>query len=217
MLQLIRHRVNGLTDLLNLEPRLGAEIDLRSRGSEIVLQHDAFKHGISLVRFLEVWVTRPRGILILNVKEDGLESTAESLMAQYQIPESNFFFLDCALPTLVRRTLGRTARPYGVRYSEYENLDSALRLSGRAQWAWLDSFSGELPPLGDVEKLSQAFDVCLVSPELQGYPLESIYKFSELLPFLSAVCTKHPDLWKSINHAKTSSHPTLLQRVAESI
>jgi hypothetical protein len=217
MLQVIRHRVNGLTDLIKLEPGLGAEIDLRSRGSEIVLQHDAFKNGISLVRFLEVWVTQHRGVLILNVKEDGLESTAESLMAQYQIPESNYFFLDCALPTLVRRTLGRKARPYGVRYSEYEDLDSALRLAGRAQWAWLDCFTGELPPLVDVAKLAEAFDVCLVSPELQGYPLESIYKFSELLPFLSAVCTKHPDLWKSIHHAKTSSHPALLQRVEESL
>jgi hypothetical protein len=93
---------------------------------------------------------------------------------------------------------GRSA----VRYSEFESLQTAVSLSGKVSWVWVDCFS-ELPlTQADVEVLRQnKFKTCLVSPELQGMNAQKmIPKFAARLEELKfsphAICTKVPTLWK---------------------
>jgi hypothetical protein len=109
----------------------------------------------------------------------------------------SFFFLDLTLPTTVRLAVKERIPAIAVRVSEYEPLEAAARFQGLVNWVWVDCFSGR-PPAADL--LAQAavhFKLCLVSPELQGFPREYVQKFLGLAPHLKAVCTKHPDDWRS--------------------
>ena len=192
---IIRHRVNTLDDLANLAPGLGAEIDLRSRGNDVILNHDAFAGGPLLDAYLETWASGPpRGTLILNSKEDGLEGPAVEMLARRGVDD--FFFLDLTTPTTVRLATRQGIRAIAVRVSEFEPIDAAMRLAGLVDWAWIDSFTGEPPALSLVEALARHFRTCLVSPELPGFPADRIRAFRHLAPCLAAVCTKYPEAWR---------------------
>jgi len=41
-------------------------------------------------------------------------------------------------------------------------------------------------------------NICLVSPELQGQPIESIFQFSKYKTIADAICTKQPDEWEKV-------------------
>src|SRR5262245_1101996 len=101
---IISHRVNAIESLRALDPSFGAEIDLRSCVQEpgrIHLSHDPWALGDDWGSWLQVFAERKiHGTLIVNTKEDGLE---ESVMADLaRLGVTNFFFLDTAVPTLVR-------------------------------------------------------------------------------------------------------------------
>jgi hypothetical protein len=78
-------------------------------------------------------------------------------------------------------------------------LEGIQAFKGKATWAWVDCFHGE-PLSAEIVKLAQKdFKICLVSPELQGMPLDRIQLFSELVPLCDAICTKQPHLWQKMN------------------
>ena len=193
-MQVIRHRVNTLDGIRGLAPGLGAEVDLRSDADGILLAHDPFVPGDRLDVFLDRWADgTPRGTLVLNPKEDGLERVVMDALAFRGIED--WFMLDLPLPTLVRLAVREGMPRVAVRVSEWEPVEAALAFRGLAKWAWLDSFSGEAPSRETVRALARAFRVCLVSPELQGFPPARIDAFLPLSPDLAAVCTKHPETW----------------------
>ncbi|MBM4395930.1 MAG: hypothetical protein FJ087_09590 [Deltaproteobacteria bacterium] len=215
----IRHRVNRIADVAALRPGWGAEVDLRSDPclpGSLLLSHDPWTRGDDFEAWLAAFATGPaRGTLVLNTKEDGLESRVLSLLAASGV--SDFFFLDTALPTLVRFLdsapptpvrLPDSARPtpirrpiaegetrFAVRVSAHEPPSASATFRGRARWAWADCFGGEPLPPGVVEEVARDFSVCLVSPELQGRPIADLRRFAGLWPHSSAVCTKDPDAW----------------------
>lgn len=195
---LIQHRVNAVKDLLSLKPGLGAEIDLRSRvdsPGRIHLSHDAWVEGDDFETWLRSFVKEERGPLILNTKEDGLEDKALELLAKYQISE--YFFLDTALPTLVRHTSINKNNHFAVRYSKWEPESFAQKFVGLAQWLWVDCFQGEIT-LPSVD-LMKSYNICIVSPELQGGSLDLIGDFLQKCQGRGfSVCTKRPDLWQGI-------------------
>ena len=121
-------------------------------------------------------------------------------MEEYKI--SDFFFLDQSFPFLLRT--GKSGeRRCAARVSQYESVETALSMSGIIKWIWIDVFNGLHLTNDEFLLLKQAgFDCCLVSPELQGYPQDSIPRIqAELLSRnirLEAVCTKFPSLW--LNH-----------------
>lgn len=193
MIRLIRHRVNTLKELAQLTPGLGAEVDLRSRGEEIVLNHEPFQDGDKLADFLKLWTMAKRGTLILNPKEDGLEKWVIAALAAHKIED--YFFLDLPHPTIVRLTVKEGQPKVALRVSAYETVDSALTLAGKAGWVWLDCFDGKPPSAQVIAALKGKFKLCAVSPELHAFPKENIAAFLPLVPTLDAVCTKHPDLW----------------------
>ena len=92
-MEIIAHRINKISKLKNLPKKFGAEIDLRSHGSKIVLNHDPFKPGEKLEDYLSNY---NHGTLILNVKESGIEMDVIKLAKKYNI--KNFFLLDVEMP-----------------------------------------------------------------------------------------------------------------------
>lgn len=192
---IVRHRRNTRAELAATPPELGVEVDLRSAGEGLIVHHDPFVAGEPF----EDWLTAYRHrLLILDVKEEGLEERLLGLMAGRGI--ADFFFLDQSFPFLMRTALSGERRS-AVRVSEYESVETALALTGMVDWVWLDCFS-RFPLAGaEAERLRRAgFKLCLVSPELQGRdePGE-IAAMRALIAAegiaLDAVCTKVPELW----------------------
>ena len=193
-MEIIRHRVNTIAELDAVDPAHGVEIDIRSNGRRLVLAHDPFVDGESLDDYLGRYAALGRrGLVIFNPKEDGLET--EILSRARQAGLARFFLLDLALPTLVRLAAAGRERAVAVRVSEYEPAEAARRFAGLAEWVWLDCFSGEPASPATVRELGRSFHICLVSPELQGYPPAAIARFLPLRDEVEAVCTKHPARW----------------------
>ena len=198
----VRHRVNRIADLqkLNSSEVDGCEIDLRSSvltEGHIHLSHDAWTQGDSFADWLHLYAQKKfRGPLILNTKEDGLETRALELLKEHDL--KNFFFLDTAAPTLVRWTLREAENRFAVRLSSKEPLAASHSFFGKAAWAWVDCFEQKPLPAETVADASRHFKICLVSPELQGAAGVDLTRFKDLLPFATAVCTKQPELWRAL-------------------
>jgi hypothetical protein len=194
---IIKHRINRIADLENVDPSWGVEIDLRSNVAQhksLHLSHDPWAQGDDFVQWLQVFSARKMsGPIILNTKEDALEQTIVELLERFQL--HNWFFLDTALPTLVKWTQKIGEKRFAVRYSCYEKGDAIVPFIGKADWVWVDCFDGIPVETTEVHRLSKDFKVCLVSPELQGRPVSDILNFKMLLPDAHAVCTKQPAEW----------------------
>ncbi|WP_374591758.1 phosphatidylinositol-specific phospholipase C/glycerophosphodiester phosphodiesterase family protein [Aquabacterium sp.] len=196
-MKLIAHRRNTIEELCATPARYGVEIDLRSLGTDLIVQHDPYVSGEDFERWLDHY---KHGTLILNVKEEGLEERLIALMAQRGI--SDYFFLDQSFPFLIRWA-NRGERRCAARVSEYESIETALTLAGRIDWIWVDCFTRFPLDLQAANRLKQAgFRLCLVSPELQGRSAqEHIPQLAEQLLELGiqpdAVCTKRPDIWEA--------------------
>jgi hypothetical protein len=191
----IAHRRNTAAELDATPPTLGVEVDIRTRHNNLIVHHDAFAEG----EMFESWLDHYRhGLLILNVKEEGLEERLGDLMAQRGI--EHFFFLDQSFPFLLK-TAARGQRRCAVRVSEFESIETALSLSGRVDWVWVDCFTHFPLTYAETQRLVAAgFRLCLVSPELQGR--DAAVGIPALRTLLSsegiladAVCTKFPELW----------------------
>ena len=191
---LIRHRINSIDELLNIHSDYGVEIDLRSLGQELILEHDPYKNGTKFYDWLKHYHHK---FLIINLKEDGLETKAIDILNDFRI--QNFFFLDQSFPSLYK--LSRYAPEIcSARVSEFEPIWSALSL--KPGWIWFDSHSGDWEYLRDafLALQNQNIKTCLVSPELQRIDsntelvnLKTI--ISEMSINFDAVCTKLPHIW----------------------
>lgn len=195
-MNLIAHRRNTIVELQSTPPQYGVEIDLRSQGQKLIVQHDPFVDGEDF----EAWLDHFRhGTLILNVKEEGLEERLIGLMAARGI--TDYFFLDQSFPFLIRWSK-RGEHRCAARVSEFESIETAMTLAGQIDWVWVDCFTRfPLDASGAQRLRSAGFKLCLVSPELQGRPAEveipalsAQLRVLELTP--DAVCTKRPDLWE---------------------
>ena len=129
------HRVNTIEQLINTPVELGVEVDIRSQGKELIIQHEPFDQGESFLEWLNFF---KHGILILNVKEEGLETHLLRLMEKHNIKK--FFFLDQSFPFL-RKTALTGENRCAVRMSEYESIETVLSLTGIVEWVWVDCFS----------------------------------------------------------------------------
>lgn len=195
---IIKHRINTINELLSLPLVYGVEVDIRTKGDRLIIHHDPFADGEDFTAWISVY---RHGILILNVKEEGLESRLIELMNSQGIKD--YFFLDQSFPFLIKwSNLGE--HRCAVRVSEFESIETALTLAGRVDWVWVDCFTKF--PLGqqDARRLKRAgFKLCLVSPELQGRDPElevpmMVTMLAEGEIAVDAVCTKRQDLWEKL-------------------
>lgn len=199
-MKLISHRRNTIAELQATPRQYGVEVDIRSQGSRLVIHHDPYTDGDS---FEEWFAQYQHGTLILNVKEEGLEARLIALMQARGFDD--YFFLDQSFPFLVKWSKAGEHR-CAVRVSEFESLDTAMTLAGKADWIWVDCFT-RFPLSGEqAQQLQSAgFRLCLVSPELQGRDaateipaLQALLRARQIQA--EAVCTKRPDLWE-VAHA----------------
>lgn len=194
-MKLIAHRKNTIEDLEATPVSLGVEIDIRTDRGRLILHHDAFVGGEDFEQWLDHY---EHGTLILNVKEEGLESRVLELMEIRGI--SDFFFLDQSFPFLLK-TARNGERRCAVRVSEFEKIETALELAGMIDWVWVDFFTQFPLTEIDAKRLRAAgFRLCLVSPELQQRTspgeipaLRALLRERSIVA--DAVCTKWPDQW----------------------
>jgi hypothetical protein len=191
----IAHRINTSAQLRNVPTDLGVEIDLRSRGKDLILHHDPYTDGELFLEWLESYRHKT---IILNVKEEGLEEALLRIMRQQKIDD--FFFLDQSFPFLIK-TARAGVRRCAVRVSEFESIETAISLAGLVDWVWVDCFTRFPLTRSDATRLKGAgFKLCLVSPELQGRTdPDHVRDFRANVAAAGvegdAVCTKLPEVW----------------------
>lgn len=193
---LVSHRRNTLAQLRETPVELGIEVDIRSRGEQLIVHHDPFAEGADF----EDWIRDYRHrLLILNTKEEGLEQRLLGIMAAHAI--TDFFFLDQSFPFLIK-TARTGEKRCAVRLSEFETIETVMSLAGMVRWVWVDCFTRLPLTGGQATQLKQAgFSLCLVSPELQGRTdAAEISTMRDQLDHEGispeAVCTKTPALWR---------------------
>jgi hypothetical protein len=146
----------------------------------------------------EQWLAEyNHSLLILNVKEDGLEDRILTSLTARAIDA--FFFLDQPFPTILKMAR-RGERRCAVRFSEFEALETVLAVQGLVDWVWVDGFERHPLDAASAQAIRAAgFKTCLVSPELQKESLESdaIERLRARLDGVpvDAVCTKAPERW----------------------
>jgi len=195
---LISHRRNLIEQLKNTPRKYGVEIDIRTNGKDLIINHDPCKNGPLFKEWLKFY---EHSFLILNVKEDGLEEKVLDLLKKNRI--KNYFFLDQSMPSLIKYSLLGESK-CAVRISEFESIETAYNFSGKLDWVWVDCFTKYTITKDMTDKLHEMkFRICLVSPELQGRDAKK--EIPSTLSFLDqnnieidAVCTKLPHLWETL-------------------
>tara|TARA_B100000242_G_C43047598_1_gene489096 strand:- start:220 stop:786 length:567 start_codon:yes stop_codon:yes gene_type:complete len=159
----IRHRVNDIDSLIRTPKNMGVEIDIRSSGDDIILNHDPFQKGT----FFEDWLKNfEHNFIILNTKEDGLEEKIIKYLENFNI--NDYFFLDQPFPTILK-TITKGCNKIALRFSEYETTPFLENMAGKCEWVWIDSFYKYSHDLEVLKKIKEmGYKLCFVSPELQG-------------------------------------------------
>ena len=193
---IIKHRVNTSSELKKVSKYFGVEIDLRSYKNEIYLNHDPFKKG----ELLKNWIKNYKHkLIVLNVKEEGLENKILKILNEYKI--KNYFFHDQTFSSLLK---SKNKFDVSIRYSEYEDLKKIKELFDKIKWLWIDNFNEV--------KLSKKFyyflkrkkvKICVVSPELVNKnrlkEIEDLFLYFKKNKFsIDAVCTKNHRKWMKL-------------------
>lgn len=195
-MEIIAHRINKINKLKSLPKKYGSEIDLRSFGSKIILNHDPYQGGDKLENYLENY---NHGTLILNIKESGIEYEVIRLAKKYKI--KNFFLLDVEMP-LICINKKKINKYMAVRFSEYEPIDTISKLKNNVGWIWIDTFK-TLPISKKNSLIIKRFNSCLVCPERWGRPsdISKYYKILKKINFFpSSVMTnlKFAKNWENL-------------------
>lgn len=205
---LIAHRINTLERLRKLRPKAdGVELDIRhdNRTGRLYLNHDP---GVGddfeeyLKEFVEVFHTRPRRFIILNIKEAGIEAKVLELVATYGLARSEYFLLDVEFPYIYRASRAGV-RQIAIRFSEDEPSAQAQLYRGRVDWLWIDT--NTTLPLDERSAVTFGdYKTCLVGPDRWkrpqdntpyletvkklGFPLSAIMVGEECLDEVTATC-----------------------------
>ena len=158
-MEIIVHRINKLEELKNINPIYGVEIDIRSYGNELILNHEPFKKGDKLKNFLKEY---KHGTLVLNIKESGIENSVLALIQKYSNVK-NYFLLDVEFP-YVFSALKNGIKSIAIRFSELESIDTIMHFKGLIDWVWIDTFT-KLPLNQNSINILKNFKTCLVCPE----------------------------------------------------
>ena len=70
-MEIIIHRINKINELKEIPKMFGCEIDIRTNGSNLILNHEPFGKGDFLTDYLD---NINNGTLVLNIKESGIEN-----------------------------------------------------------------------------------------------------------------------------------------------
>lgn len=157
--QIIIHRVNSIELLKSIDYKYGCEIDIRTNGSSLILNHDPLTTGESLIDFLDEY---HHGTLVLNIKETGIEKTVLKEIQKRKI--SSYFLLDVEIPFVIKSTM-ENEKNIAVRFSEFEPIENATFFSGKLNWIWIDSVT-KVPINKENFKIINQYNICVVCPSL---------------------------------------------------
>jgi len=157
-MEIIIHRVNSLAKLRQIPERYGVEVDVRSFGSKLILNHEPKFNGQLLKDYLHEY---KHGTIIFNIKEAGIEKEIISLSEKYKIKK--FFLLDVEHPFIITSKI-RYKKYLSVRFSEFEPIQLANKFQRFTSWIWIDTVN-KLPLSIKEIKIIRKFKSCLVSPE----------------------------------------------------
>ena len=159
----IAHRINTVKELKKIPINYGIEVDLRDNlNGYIYLAHDPFVKGELFDEYLKYY---KHALIILNIKSERIEYKILELLKKYNI--NNYFFLDSSFPMIYQLSM-KGERNIAIRYSEYESIDSVLKMKDKVEWVWIDCFTKN-PLNKETYKILKAagYKLCYVSPELQ--------------------------------------------------
>lgn len=166
-MEIIAHRINLIQDLKSVPIKYGCEIDIRSNGSKLILNHEPYSSGDILDNYLDNY---NHGILILNIKEAGIENDVLKAVRERNI--SSYFLLDVEFPYLYQASR-QGERSIAVRFSEDEPIELVYNYHKLIDWVWIDT-NTKLPiNTGNIQVLS-SMKTCLVCPERWGRPNDII-------------------------------------------
>ena len=154
------------SSLLARVPRdFGVELDIRDYNGRLVINHEPYSGG----ELFEGYCKRfDHALMIVDVKAEGIEKMALRVLEKNGI--ENFFLLGLSFPAIVALSSAGERR-IGLRFSEYEPVEGCLAMAGKAEWAWVDTFTKLPLNPHSYRKLKQAgFRTCLVCPERWGRP-----------------------------------------------
>jgi hypothetical protein len=161
--EIVIHRVNTIAGLRQIPEKYGCEIDIRAEGSRLILNHEPFETGDYLTDYLDEY---DHGLLILNIKEAGIEESVLQEVRSRGIPRH--FLLDVEFPYIYRAARAGE-RAIAMRYSEDEAIETVLGYEGKVDWVWIDT-NTRLPIDRDIAVKLNGFQTCLVCPERWGRP-----------------------------------------------
>ena len=161
-MEIIIHRINLIKDLKKINYKYGVEVDVRSKDSNLILNHDPFSNNSDL---LEDYLNEYKhGTIIFNIKEAGIEDNVIKLAMKNNI--QSFFLLDVEMPYLFT-TKKNNKKNIAIRFSEYEPIELAKNYINLVEWIWIDTVT-KLPVNEDNKNLISKFKSCLVCPERWG-------------------------------------------------
>jgi hypothetical protein len=184
-MEIVIHRINTIKALGMIPTIYGCEIDIRTDGSRLILNHDPFKGGDNFLDYLDKY---RHGLLVLNIKEAGIEQFVLDEVRKRNI--SNHFVLDVEFPYIYRATR-EGERAIAIRYSEDEPVELVRKYNDKADWVWIDT-NTMLPLNKHVITQFGRMKTCLVCPERWGRPQDILpyrRKMKDLNFSLSAVMT----------------------------
>lgn len=185
----IAHRINRIEELATIPAEYGIEIDLRDSANKIIVTHDPFTDGVEFEEFIKHY---HHSFIILNIKCEGIEFKIKEILVKYNI--TNYFFLDSSFP-MIYKLVKSGDHNVALRFSEFEDINTILNMRGMVKWVWIDCFN-TLPLDITNYKIfrDNGFNLCLVSPELQGRDNE-IESYKHILNKsdinVDAICTKY--------------------------
>jgi hypothetical protein len=200
-MEVIIHRVNNVKKLISTPNHFGAEIDIRTYGSKIILNHDPFKKGENFEDFLTEY---KHGTLILNIKEDGIEDEVLNKVKKAKI--KSFFLLDVEFP-YIYKSIKKKERNISIRFSEKETIETAKIMVNKFKWLWIDTVT-KLPITKDNINIINKYKSCLVCPERWGRANQiELYKKKliklKFIPSAIMTSSKYAYQWLELNHLKT--------------
>ena len=176
-MEIIIHRINKVKDLIEIPSIYGVEVDIRTKGSKLILNHEPFENGDKFENYLENYKNKT---LVLNLKEAGIENEVLKLTKKYKI--KSYFLLDVEMPYLYLASK-KNQKNIAVRFSEYENIELSNYFKNKVNWIWIDTVS-RLPINETNLKIINKFKSCIVCPERWGRSSD-IQKYKKLLKKLN--------------------------------
>lgn len=183
------HRINTISELKQISPKYGIELDLRDNlNGDVHLVHDPFIAGELFDEFLKFY---NHSFIILNIKSERIEYKVLDLLKKYNI--TNYFFLDSSFP-MIYKLSNEGEKKMAVRFSEFEGVDTIMNMKDNVEWIWVDCFTKNPLTYEIYSRFKSAgFKLCFVSPELQNQNQKlEIYRdfFIKEKIEMDMICTK---------------------------